>query len=332
MGRVLTRPQDPDGFARLIGAMRAYTGERKPQSNAERAAIEAMRAQGVSSDLVRAMVTRLDATRASVRTHYLGETTALDFALPEPIHAAGPTAAPTMVTVPSLALRDLLHLAPIPPHPAPPVYTLRYRGVYCHSETSWDGFSNSDEIYLVTSAVHIDASGQNVVRTERMPVGPGDEWYGDVDSGEVRVGPTAACWHGNSDPVSLTVAVFEYDNGNPDAYKAEIDAAVKAAIAIAAAYYAGVAILEKASGLISDAINWLIDTGDDLIQTQTVVNPRSILEWYAGHTVSVYVDHNKSTSLPFHFITTHHGGGATYIAGFDVTREPPLPLPPPVIP
>ena len=94
------------------------------------------------------------------------------------------------------------------------------------------------------------------------------------------------------------------------AAKAEIDAAVKAAIA--AAYCPGVAVLEKASGLITDAINWLIDTGDDLIQTQTVVNPRSMLEWYAGRTVNIYVDHNKSTSLPYHFTATHHGGGATY--------------------
>jgi len=40
----------------------------------------------------------------------------------------------------------------------------------------------------------------------------------------------------------------------------------------------------------------------------------------------------EGARLPYHFTTTHHGGGATYIAGFDVTREPPLPLPPPVIP
>jgi hypothetical protein len=29
-----------------------------------------------------------------------------------------------------------------------------------------------------------------------------------------------------------------------------------------------------------------------------------MLEWYAGHAVNLYVDHNKSTSLPYHFINT----------------------------
>ena len=79
--------------------------------------------------------------------------------------------------------------------------------------------------------------------------------------------------------------------------------------------------------MITDAINWLLDTGDDLIESQTVVNRRDVLEWYAGQTDNIYIAHNKSTNLPYHFVTTHRGGGATYIVGFDVTREPPLPIP-----
>ena len=121
-----------------------------------------------------------------------------------------------MIHIPVRALQDLLHPrppSPIVPPPAPPVYTLRYRGLYCQEETTWDQASWSDEVYVITSAVHIDANGHNVVRTEALPTAQSHAWYDDVDSGEVRFGPVAACWRGNSDPVSLTAVVYEHDQG-----------------------------------------------------------------------------------------------------------------------
>jgi hypothetical protein len=66
---------------------------------------------------------------------------------------------------------------------------------------------------VITSAVHIDAGGNNVVRTERHPAAQNQTWYSDVDSYEERIGPVAATWQGNSDPVSLTVTMFEHDQG-----------------------------------------------------------------------------------------------------------------------
>ena len=69
-----------------------------------------------------------------------------------------------------------------------------------------------------------------------------DSWYSDIDSGEERIGPVAAAWQGNSDPVSLTVVVFEHDQGDPDVYKEQIDDIVKAAIAVASHYYPGVVL------------------------------------------------------------------------------------------
>ena len=330
MARTLTRPRDPEGLGRTIAALRVYAGQRPAQTNAERAAVDTMRTQGISPDVAARMVGRIDAMRASVRTQLLGEIGEANFVAPTPIRAAGPSTAATMIHIPVRALQDLLHPrppSPIVPPPAPPVYTLRYRGLYCQEETTWDQASWSDEVYVITSAVHIDANGHNVVRTEALPTAQSHAWYDDVDSGEVRVGPVAACWRGNSDPVSLTAVVYEHDQGDPNAYKNEVHVAVSAAIAVLIAEYPPAAALAALEPVITDAINWLLDTGDDLIESQTVVNRRDVLEWYAGQTDNIYIAHNKSTNLPYHFVTTHRGGGATYIVGFDVTREPPLPIP-----
>ena len=118
------------------------------------------------------------------------------------------------------------------------------------------------------------------------PVAGSDTWYGDVDSGEERVGPVAACWFNNADVVSLTVVVFEHDEGDPDAYKDEVDAFVKAAIAVLSYFYPALAWLELLSGQIAGTINWVLGTGDDPVETQTVVLPRALLELYASQMAS----------------------------------------------
>jgi hypothetical protein len=163
-------------------------------------------------------------------------------------------------------------------------------------------------------------------------------WYDDVDDGEERIGPVAACWDGNSDPVSLTVVVFEQDDGDPDKYKDEVDALVKAAIAALVYVYPVLAPLELLSGTIADAVNWLLDTEDDVISTQTVVLPRAMLELYSTQGYQAFYQGYRldashfpnlavvpvTTHLPYHFLTEHKGDGADYICGFDVIRDPPL--------
>jgi hypothetical protein len=141
--------------------------------------------------------------------------------------------------------------------------------------------------------------------------------------------------------VALTVVVFEHDQGDPDVYKKQIDDIVKAAIAIGTYFYAGVALLGFLHQQIADAINWLLDTGDDLIDTQTVVNPRALLDAYAAEGAVQYYAWKVHwtwqgqtptgtlvqvpTGLDQNFVSTHKGGGATYIVGFDVLRDPPPP-------
>ena len=339
MKRKVTVPKNPDALGRLIVALRVYSGQRKPRNKTERSINDALKAQKVSPAAVKRMVANLDKVPQSTRDRLLGKIAAPNFVPPAKAAAPPPTTAST-VTIPLWAFPDHVHPGPAKPPDEPPIYTIRYRGLYCQGETAWDQGSTDDEIYVITSAVSI-VDGSNPVRTVHHPVSETQEWYSDIDTGEERIGPVAAVWQGNSDPVSLTVFVFEHDQGDPDVYKKDIDDFVKAAIATASHWYPPALVLEIVHQYIADAINWVLDTGDDLIDTQTVVNPRSLLDSYAAVGALQYfgwkVQWSLSglqatatwvqvpTGLVENFITTHKGGGATYIIGFEVLRDPPPP-------
>jgi hypothetical protein len=342
--RNVTLPRNPDALGRLIVALRVYSGQRQPKNKTERRINDALKAQKVSRTVAKRLVANLDRVPQSTRSRLLGEIAAPDFSPPAKAAAPSPIAPPLTVTVPLSVFRlPVVPPGPKKPDPEPvvPVYTIRYRGLYCQEETSWDQGSTDDEIYVITSAVSIDAAGNNLVRTVRHPVSEMDSWYSDIDSGEERIGPVAAAWQGNSDPVSLTVVVFEHDQGDPDVYKKQIDDIVKAAIAVATYFYGPAAVLSFLHQQIADAINWVLDTGDDLIETQTVVNPRALLDAYAAEGAVQYYGWKVQwtwvgqtltgkfvqvpTDLDYSFVTTHRGGGATYIIGFDVLRDPPPP-------
>ena len=340
MRRRLARPTNPDALGRLLAALRVYSGQREPKNATERKINQALKAQRLSPRVAKRMLKTLDSMPKSARTRFLGKISAPTFAPPAraPRVAAG-SSAPITITIPGTMVgalgrvldsgavgevRDRLGEGPRA-QPVEPVYTINYRGLWCEDETSWDQGSWADEIYLITSAVHIDADGNNIVRTEHHPVTQNKSWYTDVDSDEARLGPVAACWQGNSDPVSVTVVMFEHDQGDPNEYKKQIDALVKVAIAVFSYFYPPAKWLELLSGTIADAINWVIDTGDDPIGTQTVVTPRGLLEFYAGQYRATYLgDGQRPTGLEYHFLTTHKGGGARYIVGFEVTRDPPI--------
>ena len=88
----------------------------------------------------------------------------------------------------------------------------------------------------------------------------------------------------------------------------------------------------------------MLGTGDDIIDTQTVVLPQASLELYAALQWSFYIGTRRepiisgarlvgyqvvphSTNLPYHFHTTHRGSGATYVVTFDVERKPAIDRP-----
>lgn len=349
MTRVLRAPTNPEVLGRMIAALRVYSGQRQPKNKGERDINDALKNQRIAPGLARDMVAAFDCTSKSSRARLLGRIAATDFVAPA--RATEPVVGPVTISFPAAAFipgseaaAALSGILVRDPDVTPlPLYTIRYQGLYCQKEMTFDQGSFSDEIYLITSAAHIGAGGGNVVRTERHPLSQTPNWYHDVDSGEERLGPVAAVWQGNGDPVSVTVVVVEHDQGDPNAYRDKVDAVVKAAIAILSKYYPPAAVLALLSSSITDGINWLLGTGDDEVDTETVVLPRALLEMYAGQRPGFYVGQKLqfvpgpgfgtiayapfSTHIMYHFTTVHKGGGATYVAGFDILREPPLDRP-----
>lgn len=212
-------------------------------------------------------------------------------------------------------------------------YAINYAGFVCEAETDWDRWTNSDEVYAITSSVSIAPDGTNIVRTEKHPTDRAS--YEDVDRNEERIGPVARCWESGTLPVSLSVIAYEHDDGNPDEYRDEIDVLVKAAIAAFIFIYgpaaAVAAIIEGLSGSITDAINWLLDTEDDQVDVpQTVVFSGTQLEELGKRHPSPYIYEQRIlnivrprvTNLYGHFFTTHSGSGARYTFGFTLERDP----------
>jgi hypothetical protein len=128
--------------------------------------------------------------------------------------------------------------------------------------------------------------------------------------------------------MSLTTTVFDHDEGDPDAYRGEVDAAVKVAIAIATYLYppAGALLaLIEASGLITDFFNWLLGTGDDEVGTSTVVLEMADLENYSRSRTTNYArPGRKATGLNYHFLGTVNDND--YAVAYQVQRNPRAPL------
>jgi hypothetical protein len=210
-----------------------------------------------------------------------------------------------------------------------PTYTVSFQGMFAEAETSWDGLSNSDEVYFQTFASHIAADGDNPVRPEQHPIDK--QHYEDVDDGEPRIGPIAAVWQGDRPPMSLTVVAFEHDYGDPDKYREEIAAVVAASAALFAVLFAPgapvAALVAALTPVIIDAVNWLIDTEDDRIGEPSItVLDIPTIEKYAGEYPSPYATDsgNSVGNLQGHFFTDHRGSGAHYVAAFQVDRDPAL--------
>jgi hypothetical protein len=206
-------------------------------------------------------------------------------------------------------------------------YWIHYVGFHCDEEThlNWLG---SDEVYAITSAVWIDPSTPPPTPplTVHHPFdASGTAYYENVDAGDTRQGPEVACWEGSPTwfPVSLSVVAFEHDEGDPNAYKDDIDKAVKLAVALAIWFFApgapAIAVLTAATPLISSGINWLLDTGDDQIGiTRTQVFTQEFVDQEGNKEVHPL----PGTELYAHVFSEHTGDGAKYQFGFKFVRDP----------
>ena len=344
MARELSRPKDPVALASFAAALRAYLSPTAPKGGFKARVRTSMNAAKVDKKAARRMLDRFEGIRPSIRTDVLGAMGNASWT--PPVKREGlivkPSATPIVM---SLGVFNRIQpfdgsagiLDPSQPRPAqPPTYTIRYRGFHCASESNWDQGTPSDEVYVVTSAVHINPDGTNTVRSEKHPVNASE--YGNVDNRDTRLGPIAACWQGQADPVSLIVTAFEHDQGDPDEYKDEINAAIVTALAIASIWFPGARLilaLEFAKGWIAEVFNWFLGTGDDQIdEPQTVILPHLLMDAYGSKRYRVYeyqvvvfgqTVKTVYTELKYMFATTHKGSGAEYVFGFDIQRNPAFP-------
>jgi hypothetical protein len=207
-----------------------------------------------------------------------------------------------------------------PNYPSDTNFTIKYQGLYCKDRTGDRGwFGPSDEPYVITSTVHVN-NGDNVVRTERHPVGYPDKRYGDVDSGEYRNGPVSACWFGKENEVSLISTVMENDEGDPDAYKEQINALVEIGALVAKSY--GVNVPDYIKGLVVDAINWVIDSDDDVIGVESITLSPYFLKIYASQNDRNF--HNNGRTVPItHDHSMYHDEDGKYYSFFTVEADKP---------
>ncbi|MCG8085874.1 MAG: hypothetical protein JAZ13_09170 [Candidatus Thiodiazotropha taylori] len=234
---------------------------------------------------------------------------------------------------------------PIPAYPVGTNFTILYTGLYCNDDSD-DGFifRGSDEPYVITVALEV-LNGENITRSERHPIGFQDGHYNDVDSGEHRDGPNAACWSGELPAIELSLisTVMENDEGDPNAYKEEIEVLVNVAAAIAAAFNIAVGVAIKA--FVEDILLWLVDSGDDELGTDVaIITPDQLRRYPHQYPLRRYSEDREiirpnpfpwdfpiketvtdETSLMYHFVTQHEDSGR-YVATYKVVADQePLP-------
>ncbi|MFB7142411.1 LGFP repeat-containing protein [Gottfriedia sp. NPDC056225] len=152
-----------------------------------------------------------------------------------------------------------------------------YTGFHCFGETDEDQLSDSDEPYVVFGVI----TPTETQPPKRTPI------YDDVDAGESRADNAIEIYRGKPFGISISVVVMEYDEGDPDKYKAELTELVSklsAQLATAACAAnptigcAGGALLVALSPAITEAINSLLDLGDDKIGVDVVnLSPKDLI-------------------------------------------------------
>lgn len=345
MARSLTAPRDPEALGLGILALRNLAAPVAAPSDFETQTLKSLKKLGVTKTVAKRILDNYDKIRPTDKTRFLGPI-GVATTPPRTIRKR-PTAAlvADRVVIPRTILRERFGpvvTAPIPSGPAilaPIDYTVTYEGMHCIDETHYD-WMGSDEIYVMTSTVHITRNGANVVRTERMPFQAGTSGtYPDVDSHETKIGPRAAAWNGVVTEVqlgmSITTVFFEHDFGDPDHFREEVDAGVKLAIAIAAYLYppaGAILALIEASGLVTDFFNWILGTGDDEIGTNVTVLEFEDLENFSRTRKTDYREprsSSRTTGLKYHFLGSVNDND--YVAAYTVSRNPPAPLYEPIV-
>lgn len=204
-------------------------------------------------------------------------------------------------------------------------YRLTYTGLRCREEAFYDGGTISDEIYIITSALDPNDSDRSAVTTKHPQGGAygEDEYYTELDDGNVRRGPNRNVWHSNqwgggTRDLVLWASVFEQDSGNPEETKEEISDALDAAKELC----------DGCPGwlvFVLDALDFLVDNvfsfEDDLIEkVERRIDARDIPA-YVNERDDTHQLHEYER-ISYHFRTRHNANeGADYRVYFRFNRE-----------
>lgn len=209
----------------------------------------------------------------------------------------------------------------LPPQPAEEPLQLRFMGVYCREETDWDQSSAADEVYVITDV--IDVETREILTLKHPHTSRPSDTYVGVDSGEVRNGPVISMWNGRPRDLTLVTTVLEQDFGDPEHFKDEIDVIVRAGVATVAFFgppgwiVAGLA--ELLAPLVTELINDLLDTDDDLIQQAFYYLPAADITRFTHTGTTRTLSRGSRTHVPeYHFYTRHRGDGADYYVMYSI--------------
>ena len=126
---------------------------------------------------------------------------------------------------------------------------------------------------------------------------------------------------------------MEHDQGDPDAFKDQIELIVKTAATLTSLFVGGTtkAIIGAVQKLVVEAINWLIDTHDDLVETvyrvietddlrrMALGAPRRFVgdkTFFVPSAFPPITSVKIETDILHHFATAHKGGGGKYSVCF----------------
>ncbi|MEX5713559.1 hypothetical protein AB1484_36515 [Parafrankia sp. FMc6] len=188
---------------------------------------------------------------------------------------------------------------------------IKYNGMICFGETDYDGGSNSDEIYLVTTVTTYEAAwlgnGQKKPTVRSALVGV----YDDVDAGETYP-DSSILYIGNIQDMTFAATCMEQDYGDPNALKTQIQQVAQAAAD--AGHAAGYDVPSWAPGLVATIGSALLGTGDDPLGTDSKVFTAADLQAMLNQPTQ----HERG--LAYHFFTFHNGEGSTYKFYFELIR------------
>jgi hypothetical protein len=195
---------------------------------------------------------------------------------------------------------------------------LRYVGFHCFGET--DEISASDEPYFIMGVLPVNVEQRAVPMTKM---------YEDVDAGD-SVADSIEMYRGEPLGVAMAVSLFEHDEGDPEAFKEQMDAAVdKAADGVTGAL-AEVPVVGPALAFIAQVVfiiggpelknkvNEALGTADDNIANENIVLSTKDLVRLSQQPTTVFEGIDADIETPL-----LSGDGASYKAYFTVEAVAP---------